>query len=137
MKKLSSRRRFLVALPLGLAFGVLCALLASRNDPAIFDLRSPMFWTIVWNRFLIGIVVAFAGAYRRHPFFGFRCPPVLRGAILGTIVSPALAFGILITPSPDAVKYFWLTILVGAIYGVVIDLVATKFGGEGKNLLAG
>ncbi|MFH0776864.1 MAG: hypothetical protein V1936_04615 [Patescibacteria group bacterium] len=135
MKKLPSRRRCLVAVPLGLAFGVLCAWLASQNDPTIFDLHSPMFWTIVWNRLLIGFFVALAGAYKYHPVFGFRFYPALRGIILGALISLALAFGALLTPSDQAVKYFWLTILAGAIYGLIIDLIATKVGGEGKNLL--
>ncbi|MFA6458614.1 MAG: hypothetical protein WCV72_04495 [Patescibacteria group bacterium] len=136
MSKLPARNRFLVALPLGLAFGVLCAWLASQKDPTIFDVKSFSFWTIVWNRFLIGLVIGFAGAFTRHPVFGFRCPAFLRGIVLGAVVSLALAFGALITPIENAAQIFWLTVGVGAFYGLVIDLLATKVGGEGKSLVA-
>lgn len=136
MSKIPSRKRFLVAISLGLAFGVLCAWLASKNDPTIFSLKSSTFWTIVWNRFLIGLMIAFAGAFVRHPIFGFRCFPVFRGAILGAIVSLVIAFGILTMPIENVTMIFWATIGAGAIYGIIIDLVATKVGGEGKELLA-
>ncbi|MCF7846055.1 MAG: hypothetical protein K9L85_02350 [Candidatus Peribacteraceae bacterium] len=135
MSKLPSRKRCIIAAALGLASGVLCAWLASQKDPAIFDLKSFTFWSIVWNRYLIGLTIALAGAYRFHPLFGFRIVPALRGAILGAIVSLALAFGALITPAENAAQIFWLTVGVGALYGLTIDLIATKIGGEGKGLL--
>ncbi len=73
----------------------------------------------------------------RHPIFGFRCFPFLRGAILGAVVSLVNAFGILTMPTENAATIFWLTIGVGAIYGLIIDVVATKIGGEGKTLIEG
>ena len=89
-------------------------------------------WTLVADRFLIGLVVALAGAYTIHPIFRFRCPPARRGAVLGAIVSLPLAAGVMIVPvgAPAPWNIFWATILVGAIYGLIIDLVATKWGGQ-------
>ncbi|MCF7836879.1 hypothetical protein K9N08_02955 [Candidatus Gracilibacteria bacterium] len=135
MSTLPSRKRFLVAIPLGLTFGILCAWLASRQDPTIFNLKSFTFWTIVSNRLLIGAIVGLAGAYKVHPFLGFRIIPIVRGAILGTLVSLTLAFGALIAAPENATQIFWLIVGTGAIYGMIIDLVATKIGGEGKALL--
>lgn len=88
-------------------------------------------WTIVTNRFAIGLIVGFAGAYTTHPVFGFRLPPYLRGFCLGVFISLSLAAGAMITPTTTW-TIFWATLIAGGIYGSVIDMIATKFGGEGK-----
>ena len=130
-----SRKRFLVAISLGFVFGILCVWLASAEDPAICSLKSFTFWTIVWNRILIGLMIAFAGAFVRSPIFGFRIFPFLRGTVIGAVVSLVNAFGILTMPTENAAMVFWLTVVAGAIYGLIIDVVATKVGGEGKALI--
>lgn len=30
---------------------------------------------------------------------------------------------------------FWATVLVGGVYGSIIDMLATRFGGEGKAVI--
>ncbi|MEI6711588.1 MAG: hypothetical protein WCK88_05370 [bacterium] len=30
---------------------------------------------------------------------------------------------------------FWATVFMGGIYGSIIDIVATRFGGEGKSVV--
>lgn len=132
----SAAKRAVIAFPLGLGFGVLCAYLASRSDPTIFNLNSPMFWVIVLNRFTIGFTVFFAGWMTRHPLLKFPTPAWLRGFCIGAIVSLVLAFGYLIAPSPDGMKIFWLTVLVGGFYGLVIDVIASRCGAQGKDLVA-
>jgi len=143
MKKLFSLpliKRKIVCVILGIAFGFLCSFLAWKSSP---DLQndpnywwSPMMWAIVYNRFLIGVVILFAGAFTVHPFFKWlKFAPWFRGTILGAVVSVDMAIGSLISGTPDSCKIFWMTILAGAIYGLIIDVVATKIAGEGKDLL--
>jgi peptidoglycan/LPS O-acetylase OafA/YrhL len=130
-----SAKRFFFAIPLGFVFGIICVWMASRDVPELFDFKNALFWTIVTNRLLIGILIAFAGAFTRFPVCGFCFPAWLRGIFCGAIVSLTLACGVLIEPNPEAWKYFWLTIASGAFYGLIIDVLATKFGGEGKKFL--
>lgn len=95
-------------------------------------------WIIIVNRMTIGLVVGIAGVFTRHPMFGFRTPPYLRGAVFGAVVSIGLAIGTFITPASgpySQTALFWMTILAGAVYGSIIDMIATKVGGEGKDLL--
>jgi hypothetical protein len=86
----------------------------------------------------IGGVVAIVGAYTRHPVFGFPTPSYLRGAVFGAIISIQLAVGVFMSPATgyySQMTLFWLTILAGAIYGSIIDMIATRVGGEGRDLL--
>lgn len=131
-----AQKRFLIAMPLGIAFGFLCAYLASGSAVGPFW-WTPMMWTIVTNRLLIGLVVGLAGAYTIHPILRFPLPPFLRGCCLGAITSLPLAIGVMIAPTPGTGVWtiFWLTILAGAVYGLIIDLVATRWGGQGAELL--
>lgn len=94
-------------------------------------------WTILTDRILIGMVVGLAGAYSVHPMFRFPIPAWFRGTCLGTFVSLPLATGAMVMPAAgtDAWTVFWLTLAAGAFYGFVIDLAASKFGGEGPELL--
>lgn len=130
------RKRFAISVLLGIAFGFFCAYLASRTSVAAFW-WTPTMWTIVTDRFLIGLVVAMSGAYVIHPIFRFRCPAAVRGTIMGAIVSLPLATGAMIAPAANFAAWpmFWVTVGAGAIYGFVIDLVATHVAGEGDALL--
>lgn len=94
-------------------------------------------WNIVTSRFVTGMMIGFAGAFKHHPLFGFKLNPILRGIALGILTSLPLAIGTMITPVEAISPWtlFWATILMGAIYGAIIDFAATKWGGEGKELL--
>lgn len=69
--------------------------------------------------------------------FRFPIPAWFRGACLGTFVSLPLATGAMVNPAAgmDVWTVFWLTLATGAFYGFVIDVAASKFGGEGPELL--
>ncbi|MBF0341605.1 MAG: hypothetical protein HQL95_11680 [Magnetococcales bacterium] len=57
---------------------------------------------------------------------------------MGTIVSLPLAAGSLggpATPQMSPWMIFAATLFAGAVYGAIIDWVATRVGGEGKDLL--
>jgi len=132
-------KRLLICLSLGLAFGIFCAWSARGGNPEFAKIEnywlSAMAWVMIFNRMLIGFVVFLAGAFKRHPIFGFRCFPFLRGTMMGVLVSLVNAIGILTVPGEQMWFGFWATITAGAIYGAIIDLVATKFAGEGAVLL--
>ena len=127
-------RRLLVSVILGILFGLLCVQLASGTNPDIRGTSSMR--NILFNRFLIGMVVALVGIYTIHPILGFKCY-ALRGIFFGAIISLDIAIGVY-TSSIDPTlkcKIFRMTILAGACYGLIIDLVGTRLGGQGKELL--
>ncbi len=101
---------------------------------------------IVTDRILIGMVIGLAGAYRKHPVFGFPIPWFVRGTCLGIFVSLPLAIGMVMGEATTWVMFlrmdettpwmiFFATLIAGGIYGFVIDGFATKFGGEGKEII--
>ena len=131
-------KRKTIALLFGILFGVLCAWLASKTNPAAFDIKEPLFWAIVYNRVLLAIFVVIFGAFTVHPIFKFRLHPIWRGAMAGAIVSLAMSINTLMSPDIaelEITKIFWGTIIAGSIFGAIIDGLATKFGGEGKELI--
>ena len=133
--KLPIIKRKLVAIPLGIVFGFLCAYLAWQADPTTCFWQSPLTWQIVYNRMLIGAFILIMGVFTVHPVLKFRLFPAFRGALIGAVVSIDLGLGIFITPIQNDVSIFWMTIGFGAFYGFVIDVIATKIAGEGKKLL--
>lgn len=135
-----ARKRFFTAVGLGVVAGLICIALVGKAQPDIWDVKNMLFWTLLSDRILIGMMVAFAGAFTVHPIFGWKCFAWFRGPALGALVSLPIAFGALtdltaIPPETTAAFIFWATVISGAVYGLVIDLVATKVGGEGKALL--
>ncbi|MBF0340029.1 MAG: hypothetical protein HQL95_03595 [Magnetococcales bacterium] len=132
------KTRFHISMGLGLAFGLLCAWLAGQEQPGLFSIKNPIFWSIVTDRLLIGMMIGFAGAFTRHPVLGFPFRPWLRGPCLGAMVSLPLGAGAMSGPAPGNLSVwvlFGATLLSGAVYGLIIDVVATKVGGEGAALL--
>jgi len=130
--------RLLISIFLGIGFGFLCAYFANseNQDPTFYF--SALFWTIFGNRVLIGFVVFLVGVHRFHPIFGFRCFSILRGFMMGFLVSLPMAAGTFIGDSiPEDQKniIFWSSVIMGGIYGSIIDVIASKFGGEGEEII--
>jgi hypothetical protein len=94
-------------------------------------------WALVTDRLLIGMLVGLAGAYLVHPVFRFPFRWWCRGTALGTFASLPIAAGAMMGPTGPYAPWtlFWLTLAAGAVYGFVIDFAATKWGGEGEELL--
>jgi hypothetical protein len=69
--------------------------------------------SIVYNRALIGFVIGIADGIKLHP--------VLRGAILGTIVSFAMTI-----PAFEQGAGALILVPFGVVYGIIADFVATK-----------
>ena len=134
--KISFCRRFPIAIGLWLGFGIFCTYLASTSTPEIW--WTAMMWLIIVNRMTIGLVIGLVGVYTKHPIFGFPTPPILRGAIFGAIISLSLAIWIFTIPPVwpySQIMLFWLTVGAGAVYGSIIDMISTWFGGQWKELL--
>jgi len=129
-------KRMLIAIGLGVVAGLFCAWGAAQNGvPNAFNFAHPMFWATFSNRVVLGFIVGIAGFATHHPLFGFRCYPWLRGAFFGAVISLLMAIGVLLSPTEENPwNVFWLIIGFGVFFGVVIDLLATKFAGEGKKL---
>nr|QNO52897.1 hypothetical protein PANBHIFL_00012 [Methanosarcinales archaeon ANME-1 ERB6] len=69
--------------------------------------------SIVYNRALIGFVIGIADGIKLHP--------VLRGAILGAIVSFAITI-----PAFEQGTGALILVPFGVVYGIIADFVATK-----------
>jgi len=126
--------RLLIAVILWIWFWFVCTRLASSSNP---DIRwTPLMRSILFNRFLIGMIVGLLGVYTVHPILWFKVFP-LRGLIFGAIISIDIAIGNFMSPGDRAqqIKIFRMTILAWAIYGLIIDLVATRLGWQGTKLL--
>ncbi|MEO5353515.1 MAG: hypothetical protein H7835_09945 [Magnetococcus sp. XQGC-1] len=133
-----SARRFVTAMALGVLFGLLCVYLAARQQPELASFSNPIFWAILTDRILIGMVVALAGPFTLHPILGFAYRPWVRGACMGTVVSLPLAAGAMAGPETAHISLWMIfsaTLIAGGFYGAVIDVLVTRFGGEGRSLL--
>jgi len=69
---------------------------------------------IAYNRALIGFVIGIADGIHLHP--------VLRGAILGAILSFAITI-----PAFEQGTGALIMVPFGVVYGIIADFVATKF----------
>lgn len=96
MKLSSLQKRFVIAIPLSILAGIICFAVANSSTPGIWG--TALMWTIITNRIVIGMIVGLAGAYIRHPIFGFPIPSYFRGFCLGVFVSVSLAAGAMMTP---------------------------------------
>lgn len=134
-------KRKMLCLAMGVGFGFLCAYLAASNGMADKDFWwTPLMWSIVINRTLIGFVIFVVGVYNYIPIFKAKYPAWVRGAAIGAVFSLGMAIGVLMDPAMDraeAMNIFWMTIAAGAVYGLIIDSVATALFGDGKKLTEG
>lgn len=90
-------------------------------------------WEIVFNRFLLGIVVFLSGGFVWDPVWGIRLFPWMRGALVGTVVSLDASIGAL--AGVAGWDGFLAMLAAGILFGIIIDILATQFGGEGEKLL--
>ncbi len=67
----------------------------------------------------------------------FRFYPWLRETIIGVFVSIGPAISSLIGSQGYMPEAVWGTIISGGVYGLIIDIVATKFVGDGKSITEG
>ena len=107
-------------------------------------------WLLRWGILLwyttVGAIIGVFGVYTRHPILNLPMPWWFRAPVLGAWMNFVLTFfaydtmgevligmfgeqGVMTSP-------FWFT-AEGAIIGLVIGYVATRFGGEGKEAVEG
>lgn len=111
-------KRLMVATLSGLLFGFVCYGLASSGG----GLPMPVAYQIIAERTLIGFAIGISVLKLGHW--------TLHGLVMGFLVSIPLAFSGLMAPeNPEFTKLtmFVMTILLGMIYGVLIELITTKF----------
>ena len=126
-------KRLLIALSSGVVLAFIDIWLSSSSVPDAWDLSGPMFWYMFSSRVLIGFFVALAGVYTVHPVLKVNMY-LKRGVIIGALLSIPLAASVFFDEAATW-GLFWLIILSGAVYGLIIDFVATKFAGQGRELL--
>jgi len=101
--------RLLVTTLLGFVFGVVCWLLASSGQPSM---PAAMSWSIIFSRALLGFVIGISA---------WKINYMLHGIVLGFIVSIPMALGSL---SFQGLKMFLGTLIMGMIYGFLIELIS-------------
>ena len=109
-------KRMLIALVLAGIFGVFCAYGTSTVEIPGFVMTMEYLLTIFYSRLLIGFVIGLAGTLR--VLKGELPNAVLRGGIMGAIMSIGISF------YGGAVVF----ISAGIVYGIITDVLATKFG---------
>ncbi len=110
----------------------------------------PYIWPDVTIHMRIGILVGFAlmggtvavsGIFTQIPVFNIRFTAAVRGALLGgsfALFFILVSFDLLVTYMQTATIFtglspYWI-IIDGLIIGALIDIIATKKVGEGKEL---
>ncbi len=109
-------KRLLIATLSGVLFGLVCFGMASSGG----DLAWPLGVQIILSRTLIGFAIGISACKKMHW--------TLHGFFLGIIFSLALAFGGLMAPeNPDFSNnaIFVSTIVMGGIYGLLIELITS------------
>ena len=101
-------------------------------------------WGILFWYITLGAIIAMFGMMTWHPILRFPMPWWFRGLFMGAWMNFLLVLFMhselasMMTAWPGPTSFFsspyWM-VLEGAIVGMIIDFVATKFVGEGTSLL--
>ena len=130
-------KRIGTAKVMGLIVGLAAFLLVPRVWPeqSMWLRVGLLLWYTTFGAF-IGVL----GMFDEHPLFKFRLPFWFRGIVFGSWLNLVLAFLMhdklaVLIPRIGGIfsgmeSPFWI-VLEGAIVGLLIDAVATKFAGEG------
>ncbi|MCK5176502.1 MAG: hypothetical protein KAQ92_02140 [Candidatus Aenigmarchaeota archaeon] len=102
-------KRILIATAIGLLCGLFCLYGTIMKFPGQFS--TMILASIVYQRTLMGFVIGIAE--------NIKITPVLRGAVLGAVVGMAMS----LSAGEGAV----ILLAFSIVYGIIIDLVATKF----------
>ena len=112
-------KRLIIATLSGLFFGFVCFGLASSGP---VPLPWPAAADIITSRTLIGVVIGISSIALGHWS--------IHGLVMGMLFSLPLAFSSLMAPdNPDFSKsamFVW-TVVLGMIYGLLIELITTVF----------
>jgi hypothetical protein len=119
-------RRVFIATVSGMLFGIVCVAIASTSP-------GPLAWPIVLqiflSRTLIGVAIGISALSMGHWS--------IHGLVLGFVFSLPLAFSGLMAPdNPEfsKVSMFLWTVGLGMVYGVLIELITTRFFRAGTRM---
>ena len=130
---------------LGKSIGAIIGITALLFIPEFLpDASATLKWGVFFWYITFGAVIAVFGIYTRSPVIDIAMPWWFRGAYIGAWLNFVIALvaydslsqlmlavfdvdGIMTSP-------FWM-VLEGAIFGFLIDLVATKCGGDGSAIV--
>lgn len=130
-------KRMGTSILLWILFGIVCVYFASTSTTITNFWWSAMMWNLIFNRFLIWMIIAFAWFIQVHPILKIRMFPPLRWFILWFLVSLDIAFWPFISATENAWSLFWWIVIIWAIYGLIIDSIASKVWWEWEMLLEG
>ena len=111
-------KRIAIATVIGLLFGLFCAygtIWIAASKPALV-VTTGLLAGVIYNRILLGLFVGLGDDIPLHP--------VLRGALIGVIISLAISLMNMIDVGISDGAAF---IGFGIVYGIIADVVATKF----------
>ena len=129
----------------GKTVGLLFGLAGFAVVPVFWPEADSLFgWGILLWYTTLGAIIGVFGVFTHHPVLGLPMPWWLRAPALGAWMNFVLTFfaydsiaatmSAVFGASSGFTSPFWFT-LEGAIVGLVIGYVATRFGGEGKGLI--
>ncbi|HPU84004.1 MAG TPA: hypothetical protein PLE60_01535 [Candidatus Latescibacteria bacterium] len=110
-------KRLVIATVTGILCGFVCLGLAA-NGPG--DVPMPVAWTLITGRALIGVAIGISCFALGHW--------AIHGLLMGLVFSLPTGFGAMLGPGTPEFSPWSLcmwTIILGGIYGVVIEFVAT------------
>ena len=109
-----SYKRAYIATLMGVLAGVICCLLSASGGPMPMKVMVNIFF----SRVLIGFVIGISA---------WKMNWALHGCLMGLIIGIPSALGAMMSASPEFGKYqlFIMTLVMGIIYGFVIELVTS------------
>lgn len=112
-----NRKRVIIATIIGALCGIFCSgSIATTPNPGFPLTLGLLIGSFFYNRVLIGLVVGIADNINLHP--------VLRGGLIGAIITLTIS----LIPIIDGQPYGGILLLVfGIIYGIIADVIATRF----------
>ena len=111
-------KRFTIATLSGVLFGFICYGFASKGSG---ELPLPVAFQIIISRTLIGFAIGISSIRKLHWS--------IHGILIGIIFSLPLAFSGLMAPESleySKVEMFIWTVVLGMIYGFLIELITSK-----------
>jgi len=112
---------------------LIVSILVAATFPAELVERVPFVRAgMIINGLIMGTLLTMAGFVTWHPLLKFRLHPIFRGAFVAAFVH--IDYTIYTWGDQPT---FWKTIAIAAVFGAVIDMLATQLFGEGKTLLEG
>ena len=104
-------KRFIICIMGGIAAAIVCV--TGMKSSGNIEITTPILLSAVGNRILIGLVIGISG---------WRIHYLIHGALIGFIVT--LSTSIIMIPENTA--GFIMYTVAGLIYGILIELIATK-----------